>query len=159
MYEAEHEQIKEVLEKSDVKHNSNLIAIKDDYSHIYKIKEAFKRKELVVMHGDRFLEGANTIEMTFMNETAEFPTGPLYLASKNNALVSFVYAIKESSTHYHFYATKAKHYAYPAKIKTRNEDLKNMLKDYIKSLETIINKYPTQWFNYYPFWKQELKQL
>ena len=156
VYEAEHKKIKELLENYNVSIDADIIPIKEDYSHLYKIKDAFNRKELVVMHGDRFLPGANTITMSFLNKTAKFPTGPLYLASKNNVPVSFVYAMKETSDHYHFYATKPKTYPYPAQIKKRKQELKTMLQDYVSSLEYILKKYPFQWFNYFPFWEEEL---
>ncbi len=155
MYEAEQKKIKELLENNMVKNDANIISIKDDFSHLFKIKEAFNNNEMVVMHGDRFLLGTNTITMNFMNKSAQFPTGPLYLASKNNVPVSYVYALKKSATHYHFYATKGKVYPYPAKIKNRKQELTNMVQDYINSLESIIKKYPLQWFNYYPFWEEE----
>jgi predicted LPLAT superfamily acyltransferase len=118
-------------------------------------KCTFENNELVVMHADRFVKGTNTAVMDFMNHKAEFSTSPIYLASKHNVPVSYVYALKESSTHYHFFASEGKYYKYPSKIKQRKEDLKIMLQDYTNSLETIINKYPLQWFNYYPFWENQ----
>jgi len=155
MYEAEHERIKELLKNNNVVSQANIIPIKNDFSHLFKIQEAFSKKEIVVMHGDRFLEGTNTIELNFMGKIAQFPTGPLYLASKNSIPVSYVYAVKETSKHYHFFATEIKIYPYPANIKKRKEKLEAMLKDYIYSLEKVVEKYPLQWFNYYPFWQEE----
>lgn len=155
MYEAEHEKIKALIDKNTVESNTNIIAIKNDFTHITAIQEAFENNELVVMHADRFVKGTNTAVMDFMNHKAEFSTSPIYLASKHNVPVSYVYALKESSTHYHFFASEGKYYKYPSKIKQRKEDLKIMLQDYTNSLETIINKYPLQWFNYYPFWENQ----
>ncbi|MEN8119808.1 MAG: lysophospholipid acyltransferase family protein [Bacteroidota bacterium] len=157
LYEAEHEKIKDLLDNKMKKNDANLIPIKDDFSHLFSIKEAFNRNELVVMHGDRFLNGTNTVSMEFLNKPAQFPTGPLYLASKNNVPVSFVYTLKDSATHYHFYATKGKTNPYPSKIKTRKQEIRTMVQDYVTSLESIIKKYPLQWFNYYPFWEEEKK--
>lgn len=155
MYEAEHQKIKQILEKNDVVNNSNIIAIREDFSHLFEIKEAFSRNEIVVMHSDRFLAGTSATEFNFMGKPAYFPTGPIYLASKNKVPVSYVYALKESSKHYHFFATKSKIYTYPAKLKTRKQDLKVMLQDYVNSLEEIVRKYPLHWFNYHPFWIEE----
>ncbi len=157
MYDAEKEEIKKVLEESLNRNDMHIIAIKEDFSHLFKIKEAFDRNEMVVMHGDRFLPGTNTIKVDFMGKPALFPTGPLYLASKHKVPVSYVYALKESASHYSFYATEGKIYPYPSKIKTRQEEIKKMILDYVKSFESIINKYPLQWFNYYPFWEEEKK--
>ncbi len=151
MYEAEHQKIKELLDK-EMNKSAHIIPIKEDYSHLFKIREAFKNNEIVAMHGDRFLPGTNTVTINFMGREAQFPTGPLYLASKDAVPVSFVFTLKESSKHYHFYATPPKVYDYPSKIKTRKSDLRNMVKDYVSSLEHMLRKYPLQWFNYYPFW-------
>ena len=57
MFDGEHRQIKNYLEKVTGKRNMNIIVIKDDISHIYAINEAFKKNELVCMHADRFVEG------------------------------------------------------------------------------------------------------
>lgn len=157
MYEAEHKKIKELLNSKMKKNNTNIITIKDDFSHLFNIRRAFDRNEIVVMHGDRFLPETNTVIVEFLNKPAQFPTGPLYLASKNNVPVSFVYTLKDSATHYHFYATKGKVYPYPSKIKTRKQEMENMVRDYVTSLESIIKKYPLQWFNYHPFWEEEKK--
>lgn len=156
MYEGEIKQIKDLLDAELKNKKTNIIAIKDDYSHLFAISEAFKRGELVVMHGDRFLAGTNTVSVKFMGKMAQFPTGPLYLASKNGVPVSYVYTLKDTATHYHFYATKGKTYNYPAKIKTRKQDIKMMVQEYVASLELILKKYPLQWFNYYPFWDEEI---
>jgi len=157
VYEAEHKNIKELLKNNNILLNVNIIAIQKNFSHLFEIMDAFTRKELVVMHGDRFTDGTNKLTMTFMKRQAKFPTGPLYLASKKNIPVSFVYAMKETSSHYHFFASKPKIYPYPAQIKKRKQEMAKMLQDYVNSLEIILKKYPIQWFNYYPFWEDELK--
>jgi len=157
MFEEEHEKIKETLEKNNVISDSNIIPIKSDLSHLVKIKEAFSNNEFVVIHGDRSLNDTSSITMKFMGKPALFPTSPIYLACKNGAPVSFVYSVKESALHSHFYATKPKIYPYPAKIKTRKKEFELMVGDYINSLETIIKKHPLQWFNYHKFWDEEKK--
>lgn len=155
MYDAEHEKIKALLEDVMKDKKLNIIAIKDDSSHLHKIAEAFNNNEFVAMHGDRFLPGTNTVAMNFLGKEALFPTGPLYMASKNKVPVSFVYTLKESSSHYHFFATKPKVFAYPAQLKTRKQDMRAMVQEYVTSLETIVRKFPLQWFNYFPFWEEE----
>ena len=157
MLDAEREKIKKLLDDVLVKKNVNIIAVKNDFSHLFAITKAFENNEFVVMHGDRFMDGANNITVNFLGKEARFPSGPLYLASKNKVPVSFVFTLKETNTHYHFYATKGKVFKYPGKIKTRKEDLKIMVNEYVQTLEHIIRKYPLQWFNYYPFWNEENK--
>ncbi len=155
MYQAEYDGIKQVLEQNNVKHSANIIPIRDGFSHLFEISKAFEKKEIVVMHGDRFLPGTNTVAVDFMGKKAKFPTGPLYLASKHKVPVSFVYAMKEKATHYHFFATPHKHFEYPSKIKERKQKMIEMVKTYVNSIEPMVKKYPLQWFNYFSFWEDD----
>ncbi len=156
MREAEHEQIRNLLEEVMVNRNIRVIPQKEDYSHLFLIDEALKNHEFVVLHGDRYTQGANTVSVSFMGKPARFPSGPIYLASKRGVPVSFVFTLKEGKTHYHFYATPGKVYPYPARIKTRLAEIHQMVESYVRSLEKMVRKYPLQWFNYYAFWEEEI---
>ena len=148
MFDGEHKQIKEYLATVTGKKSINIIFIKNDLSHIYEISEAFKNNELVCMHADRFLEGNKTLATNFMGQMARFPMGPFVLAATFKVPVSFVFAVKESKLHYHFFASKIKNYSHLEKKTVMQE----MLNDFAAEMETTIKKYPEQWFNYYNFW-------
>ncbi|MEP7255728.1 MAG: lipid A biosynthesis acyltransferase [Ferruginibacter sp.] len=150
LYDGEHEQIKEYLESVTGKRNVNIIVIKNDLSHIYAISDAFTNNELVCMHADRFIEGNKTLSTGFLDETARFPMGPFLLASKFKVPVSFVFAVKESKLHYHFFASEIKEYTNPDKGAVMQE----MLNDYAAEMEKKLKQYPEQWFNYYNFWQK-----
>jgi len=152
--EAEHENINELLKEVLVKKNIRIIPIKDDLSHLTQIKAAFARNELVAIHGDRFLPGADSVLIDFMGKPALLPTGPLYMASKFKVPVSFVVTVKERKSHYHFYATESKIFEYPSKLSTRKEALKKMVQEYAEVIENRLMQYPLQWFNYYEFWEK-----
>lgn len=81
------------------------------------------------------------------------------MASKFGVPVSFVFTLKEGTRRYHFYATPPELFPYPSKLKQRQEQLKAMVEKYVASLENILSKYPHQWFNYFPFWEEEVKAL
>jgi len=149
LYDGEHEQIKEYLEGVTGKRNVNIIVIKNDLSHIYAISDAFIKNELVCMHADRFMQGNKTMTADFLGEQARFPMGPFLLASKFKVPVSFVFAVKESNLHYHFFASPIKDYSGSAKEAIMQE----MLNDYAIEMEKKLKQYPEQWFNYYNFWK------
>lgn len=149
LYDGEHEQIKKYLEGVTGKRNVNIIVIKNDLSHIYAISDAFTKNELVCMHADRFLEGNKTLTTNFLGSPAKFPLGPFLLASTFKVPVSFVFAVKESKLHYHFFASQIKDYSNFAK----NEVMQKMLNDYAEEMESKVKQYPEQWFNYYNFWK------
>jgi predicted LPLAT superfamily acyltransferase len=148
MFDGEHQQIKEYLATVTGKKSINIIFIKNDLSHIYEISEAFKNNELVCMHADRFLEGNKTLATNFLGEKARFPMGPFILAATFKVPVSFVFAIKESNLHYHFFASEIKNYNQLDKGLVMQE----MLNDFAGEMEAKVKKYPEHWFNYYNFW-------
>ena len=149
LYDGEDEQIKEYLEGVTGKRAVNIIVIKKDLSHIYAISDAFSKNELVCMHADRFIEGNKTMTANFLGEPARFPIGPFQLALTFKVPVSFVFAVKESKLHYHFFASEIKDYSTLAK----KELIPQMLMDYAAAMEKKVKQYPEQWFNYYNFWQ------
>lgn len=154
MYDAEHEKIKGYL-SSIIRKNFNIIVIKEDNSHIFEINKAFSDKQIVCLHGDRFIEGSKTLTSDFLGGKAKFPSGPFYMAMKFNVPVSFVFAMKESKNSYHFFASPPRYYQQQGIQIKRDKVILNIIEDYISHLERTIHKYPTQWFNYYNFWESK----
>jgi predicted LPLAT superfamily acyltransferase len=155
MLDEEHQKIKSYLDDVLTEKNLNVIPLKDDLSHLLAIKQALENKELIAIHADRFLEGSKTIRHPLLGKDALFPEGPFYLAARFNAPVSFVFAVKESRRHYHFFATKAKTYEITSKRSILPDELRPMIKDYICRMEELLAVYPLQWFNYHKFWEDE----
>jgi len=154
MLDAEHEKIKDYL-SSFTQKSFRVIVIKDDNSHIYEINKALGEKQIVCIHGDRFIKGSKVMPVDFLGEKAFFPTGPFYLAMKYNVPVSFVFAMKESKEHYHFFASPPRFYQQQGIQARRDQTILSIIKDYICELEKAIRKYPSQWFNYYNFWQTD----
>jgi len=153
LFDAEHQQIKGYLSDVMTNRNVNFIVIRDDFSHLLEIKAALANKEIVAMHGDRFIEGNRTLTLDFMGRPAAFPVGPVNMAAKFRVPVSFVFAVKETGSHYHFYATPLQQVAFSTNLKQREENFRQVLGIYVRKFEEILRKYPLQWFNYYDFWK------
>ncbi len=149
MFDGEHRQIKEYMAEVTGKRQVNVILIKNDLSHIYAINEAFKNNELVCIHADRFMEGNKTLTSEFLGGKARFPMGPFVLAAKFKVPVSFVFAMKETDLHYHFFASEIKDYAHLSK----DALMQQILDDFVAEMESKIKKYPEQWYNYYNFWQ------
>lgn len=139
----EHSAIKNYLESVTQKSAVKFIIIKDDLSHIFEINAALANNELVCFTGDRYFEGTKSLSENILGKEAHFPAGPFLIASRLKVPVVFVYVMKEPNLHYHLYAREAT-------VKHRDE--KGLLKEYVKSVETILQKYPLQWFNYFDFW-------
>ncbi|MEO6490819.1 MAG: lipid A biosynthesis acyltransferase [Ferruginibacter sp.] len=148
IFDGEHEKIKEYLAAVTGSSSVNIICIKNDLSHIYEISDAFKKNELVCMHADRFIEGNKTLSVDFLGKSAHFPMGPFVLAATFKVPVSYVFALKESNFHYHFFASKIKEYDSGEK----GSQMQRMLQEYANEMTIKVKQYPDQWFNFYNFW-------
>ena len=144
--DAEHQNIKEYMEKVTVRSKVKFILVQDDMSHIFEINNALMNGELVCFTGDRYMKGQKVLTESFLGKDARFPAGPFMLASRLNVPVLFVYVMKENNTHYHLYAREAE---------VKNRDAQGLLKKYTESVEWILYKYPLQWFNYFDFWDRD----
>lgn len=137
--------IKEYLESVSVKASSiKFIYVKEDMSHIFEINEALSKNELICFTGDRYFEGSKFLEADLLGKNAKFPAGPFMIASRLEAPVVYVYVMKEKNLHYHLYARVAQ--------EVKKRDAQGLLNSYAQNLESMIKKYPLQWFNYFDFW-------
>ena len=139
MFDGEAKKIKRLVEKNIGESNYKIIAIKDDLSHLFKIKTAIDNKELICIHSDRNLEGAKTISVEIFNKQVQLPLGPFVIASKFNIPYSFVFSIKESMYKYHFSATQPQ----------ISNDPQAIANEFAAVLSEKLSKYPEQWFNYF----------
>ncbi|MEJ7644393.1 MAG: lipid A biosynthesis acyltransferase [Chryseolinea sp.] len=149
MYDGEHEQIKEYLNKVTGGRNLNVILIKDDMSHVYAMGEALQKNELICLHADRFIEGNKTTIQNFLGSEALFPLGPFLLSSSFRVPVSIVFAFKESSTHYHFYGSDL---IERKSAESKTDFMDRLSESFVSQLEQKVRMYPEQWFNYFNFW-------
>lgn len=146
MYDNEYQNIKQLMEETMGNKHFKVILIKDDFSHLIQIHQAIKRKEVICIHGDRFVERnrKKTAVIDFMGKKARFPLGPFELVSRFKIPCLFVYGLKETAKHYQFYAFDGPE---------NPENGLAVLEAYKTVLEKIVRKYPTQWFNFYDFWQ------
>lgn len=147
--DTEHQHIKEYLESVTKRSKIKFILVGEDLSHIFEINAALSKGELVCFTGDRFIEGTKYFSEELLGEKARFPSGPFLLASRLKVPVVFVYVMKETAKHYHLFARTAD---------VIHRDSQGLLKKYVQSVEWILKKYPTQWFNYFYFWSEKRTQ-
>ena len=147
VYDREREQIKQYLESATGGRKFNMIPIKDDLSHIYAIGEALGRNEIIATTADRFLPDSRTVPATFLGSTAHFPQGIFQIIKTFRAPYTFVYGVKKSAQHYHFFCR-------PHRDVTKETTVEMIVEDYVRDLEGMVKENPEQWFNYYDFWKK-----
>lgn len=146
MLDAEVEKIKKFLEESTEKSKYNLIPLKEDMSHLILMHKALKNNELIALHADRIMEGQKTFTFEFLGSPAQFPAGPFIMAFKFKVPVTFVFAIKEGSTHFSLSATD------PVIGKTDVHSPEELAQLYVSELEQKVRKAPKQWFNFYDYY-------
>lgn len=146
MLDAEVEAIKEYLKDQTGGSRFNIIAIKDDLSHVFEIHNALKNNEFVAIHADRYIEGAKNLVVPFLGQKARFPLGPFLIASKFKAPVTFVFGVKKSNFVYHLSATV------PITSRMSPEEI---AKEFVAELEYRVKKNPEQWFNYFPYFESD----
>jgi predicted LPLAT superfamily acyltransferase len=154
MYSNEKQEVKQYMDDVMKEKKINIIAINEETkSHIIELHKAFSNNELVVMHGDRFREGAKTLTANFLGRPAHFPAGPFIMAAKFGVPLCIVFAVKINNHTYQFSTEK------PIEVKrVRGESelekiCQELLQRYVTEVEKTAKAYPHQWFNYYDFWK------
>ncbi len=151
MYDAEHQKIKEMLEKNSTGHDYKVIPVNNDnLTHVFQITEALNNHEYVCFQGDRYVNAEKLLTANFMGHDAQFPAGPFLLASRLKVPVVFYFAMREKNRTYHYRFTMASPVA-------RTKDKKPeqaLLEQYVENFGKVLNEYPEQWFNYYRFWNE-----
>ena len=149
MLDAEHQQIKDVLEENASQENNyNIIPLNQNIiDAMLQIKVALNNGEYICFNGDRYMEKDHTAVVDFMGSQALFPMGLFKIAAKCRVPVVFYYSMREPNRTYRFIFEEP---VIDGKMTTEK-----LLEQYVKSLEKIVDKYPRQWFNFYDFWNVE----
>ena len=122
-----------------------------DMTHVFVLRDALLAGQMVTMMCDRMLGDEKSIECQFLNGRADFPQGVFALAANVDVPVVATFVAKEKKSVYHSYIT-------PLEVDniekmSRQEKISAYTQKYVAALETVLRKYPEQWFNFYEFWK------
>ncbi|MBQ0016648.1 MAG: lipid A biosynthesis (KDO)2-(lauroyl)-lipid IVA acyltransferase [Bacteroidales bacterium] len=129
--------------------NICLVPLKEDMSHLFTINAALDTGDIVSIPADRVLGSSKTVECEFMGSKAVFPLGPFKLATHKNVPVFAVFVLRSSPQTYKVYIKQIS----VLSNKSNNERCFLMAQKYASELESVVKKYPYQWFNYYDFWQ------
>lgn len=129
--------------------NIRMIPIMTDGSHVYALNEALANHEIVSMPADRVVGSPRTLTLDFLGAKADFPLGPFTVATMRSEDVLAVNVLKTSLRSYTIEVTPL---AY-AKAASRREQCQQLAEAYVRCIEEAVRRHPTQWFNYYEFWK------
>lgn len=153
MFKGESEKVEKQLKKASGEPPFRIIASNDSLQASIECKQALERGEIVAIHGDRML-GSGGVRVPFLGSEAKFPAGPFVLAASTGAPVVFTFANRLGVRHYALMA-RGPHYFKFGDRKQRDADLKSWVQLYANLLEELLQKYPLQWHNFYPYWDTE----
>ena len=150
-YAGETETVMANRERVFAQHNVDMILVKEDLSHLFVLNTALDNGDIVSMMADRVFGSQKTIECQFLSKKVQFPLGPFSIAVGKNVPVLAVFVMKEGMRKYHI--TIRRLTCNPTASK--RDQITQMAQQFVAMLEETIRKYPTQWFNYFDFWKNE----
>ncbi|MFN4894407.1 MAG: glycosyltransferase family 2 protein [Pseudomonadota bacterium] len=128
-----------------------------DAALIFTLQEAISRGEVVALLGDRVpkLSASRSVLVPFLGEIASLPEGPWILASMLEAPVFSVFSMRGNDGLYHVqFAPLADRVTLPRN--GRSEAVCEYAQRFIKHLEAVVKRYPTQWYNFFNFWQKDM---
>lgn len=142
-YNNEAQNIQDLIKDATGGASFNIIEIKQDLSHLIKIKNAAANNELIALHADRMLGNEKYVEVDMFGNKARFPVGPFIMAAKFKIPCLFVFGVK---TGYRTYSVEA--------IKPSSIDLdgESLCREFAINYIDKVSEYPEQFYNFYDFY-------
>jgi predicted LPLAT superfamily acyltransferase len=123
------------------------------FSHVFEVKRAIERGEVVAILGDRTHpnESDRVVEVDFLGGRAYLPQGPLLLAATLGCPVVLMAGLRSGDRDYEIHVEQ---FADPLAIprRERASQLQFYAQAYANWLEGLCIATPLQWFNFYDFW-------
>ena len=131
--------------------NIEMVPVSDDMSHLFRLNEILRDGGIVSMPGDRLFGSQKRFSCPFFGEPAPFPAGPFILAAQRSVPIVAVFVMKEGVRRYRVFVRQVGEkldQGLPSRVRAEA-----MAKEFAACLEGVVRQYPTQWFNFYDFWK------
>ena len=131
--------------------NIEMVPVSEDMSHLFKLNEILWDGGIVSMPGDRLFGSPKRFTCSFFGEPAPFPAGPFTLSAQHSVAMVAVFVMKEGVRRYRVFARQIGEKldpALPSRVRAES-----MAQEFAGCLESVVRMYPTQWFNFYDFWK------
>lgn len=146
MRESTKEGINEVEESNDRK-NEELVKFIDlnqgGIAANIQIANALMNKELVAMMADRVVDKRQIVNVDFFGSRVQINKSPFEIAKKVKKPLVAIFVLNTAIKKYDL----SLHLIEPASVE-------EMAQSYALVLESIIRKYPSQWYNFHDFFKE-----
>lgn len=147
--------IKAVLDEVGAGEAVDVIEVdKDDATYLFRVLEAVERGELVALFADRVGLNERSAEVEFLGEPTVMPTGPYVLAALLKCPVLVVAGLFEAPNRYSLHCRPfADRVVLPRG--RRDDALAAYAQAFAEHLEEFAKLAPRNWFNFFPFWRQQ----
>ncbi|TCP94898.1 putative LPLAT superfamily acyltransferase [Cricetibacter osteomyelitidis] len=132
----------------------NLIQVSElDMATMLQLEERVAQGEWIAIAADRVpVRGEKTVEVDFLNASADFPQGPWLLAGLLKTPVNLLFCHKVSGK-YQLHLSRLTDKINWGK-RQREESVKYWSQRFADELAKRCAEVPLQWFNFYSFWKK-----
>lgn len=153
MYHDHNQGITEVLFSLNPEIRDSVIPLGSAFS-LVEVHEHLSEGGLVGMLGDRVAESDKVVRCSFLGQEADFPAGPVLLASATGAPVILFVGLYRGGKRYdiHFELLEEK---VELDRESRESDAQLFCGRYAQRLEHYVRCAPYNWFNFYRFWDDE----
>jgi predicted LPLAT superfamily acyltransferase len=117
-----------------------------------KIATALLNNEIVAMMADRATEAKNRECVTFFGKNAAFNKNPFSIAYKTEKPLMGIAFSYQKPQHYRIEFIEIT----MNKNNHAEEEIHKAMQTYADFFASHVRAYPNQWFNLYPFWKEEV---
>lgn len=148
------EQIEKLQKESVAQSGVRIVAVLPGEGSPLDILEAvafIREGGLVSMTGDRlWSRDQRSVPARFLGCTALLTESPHHLALHTGAPVFYFFAFKTGRRHYHF-SIDGPHEVTAANRADRQAALARSVQSYADSLESMVRRFPFQWYHFEPF--------
>ena len=131
--------------------NIHMIPTSSDMSHLFAIDRALSSGEIVSIAADRVFGSPRTVAVSLLGHTAALPQGPFAVPAMRGLSVIAVNVMKTSLHGYTAYVTPLDY----DRQAPRKQQIRQLADAYADELDKQLHRYPTQWYNYFDFWKED----
>lgn len=151
VYAGETETVMHNRERMLSAHNMTMIPVRNDMSHLFLANNALDDGEIVSLPADRLFGSTKHIECLFFGQKASFPMGPFAMAASKGVPALAVFVMKRSTYSYHIIVRQLERDP-ESNIRTQSATL---AQSFAEALESVVRRYPEQWFNYFDFFESQ----